>query len=132
MDRDYGRKKPAGFEQYKEEYGWHFSKAMCAEAIKRMRDRNGNEVKMRDKTMIEDLLKANGVKIKEIKGYDIVYLDAMYRADFFGSSITTEQQLMKHIGDFINDPDGYEGRAFVHYYADCLRTHTPIIWEDMM
>jgi hypothetical protein len=132
MEREYNRKSPSGFKQYQEEYGWHFSKALCTEAVKRMRDRNGAEVRMRDKTMLEDLLKANGVKLKEVKGYDIVYLDAMYRADFFGSSITTEQQLMKHIGDFLNDPDGYDGRALVHYYADCLHTHTPIIWEDML
>ena len=132
MDRKYERREPSGFEQYKEEYGWHFSKAMCAEAIKRMRDRSGNEVKPRDKVQLEEMLKVNGIKTSNIKGYDAVYLDAMFRADYFGSSITTDQQLMKHIGDFVNDPDGYDGKAFVHYYADCLRTQTPIIWEDML
>ena len=90
------------------------------------------EVKPRDKAQLEEMLRVNNIKIPTPKGYDLVYLDAMLRADYFGSSITTEQQLMKMIGDYMNDPDGYDGRLFAHYYADRLRMGWPILWEDVM
>lgn len=132
MDRMYEKRRPAGMDDYMEDYGWHFSKALCMEAVKAMRDRNGNEVKPRDKAQLEEMLRVNNIKIPTPKGYDLVYLDAMLRADYFGSSITTEQQLMKMIGDYMNDPDGYDGRLFAHYYADRLRMGWPIMWEDVM
>ena len=45
MDRlDTHENFPAGFREYLENYGWHFSKKMCEFAVSRMKDRNGKKI----------------------------------------------------------------------------------------
>lgn len=68
----------------------------------------------------------------EAKGYDDVYLAAMVKADFWGSSITSEGQMVKYLSDVMNDKDGYEGMPFTRFYADTIARGIPIVWEDMM
>lgn len=132
MDRlDMYERKPSGMEEYLSNYGWHFSKAMCMWAISMMKDRKGERVKPRDKAEIEELLKANGMAV-DTKGYDIVYVYAMAKADYGGSSITDEARLAKFVGDYLSDPDGYDGIAFTRFYADCIAKGIPIQWDDML
>lgn len=123
---------PAGMSEYLSNYGWHFSKRMAEWAISKMKDRSGSSVKMKEKDALTETLKAQGVDVKNIVGYDAVYVEAMARADFYGSSITTETQLAKFIGDYLNDPDGYDGIALTRFYADCTACGTPIYWEEML
>lgn len=112
-------------------YGWHFSKAMCEWAVSMMRSRNGNQETMQDKKIVEQNLQVYKIEVGEC-AYDAVYVYNMAHADYYGSSITTEQQLYKFVGDYLKDPDGYKEVAFTRFYADCLAKGIPIIWEDMM
>lgn len=123
---------PSGMEEYLEAYGWSFSKRMSEWAISKMRDRNGKKIEMLPKEKVDAMLKQHGVEIKEDKGYDSVYVFHMIKSDFWGSSITNEQMMAKMVGDIMNDPDGYEGMVFTRFYADCIGSGTPIIWEDYM
>lgn len=123
-------KKPRGMEKYLAAYGWHFSKAAAEFAISRMKDRKGNAVKVSDKSALEAQLRENGVE--EFTAYDSVYLFAMIKADYFGSSITTEAQAVKLCADMLTDPDAYEGQAFTRFYADCIGSGTPILWEELL
>lgn len=123
---------PSGMEEYLEAYSWHFSKRMSEWAISKMRDRNGKKIEMLPKEKVDAILKQHGVEIKEDKGYDSVYVLHMIKADFWGSSIASEQMMAKMVGDIMNDPDGYEGMVFTRFYADCIGSGTPIIWEDYM
>lgn len=122
--------KPKGMDNYLSHYGWHFSKAMAEWAISRMRDRKGNAVRIPDKQALETQLKENG--IDSFTAYDAVYLFAMIKADYFGSSITTEAQAVKLCADMLTDPDAYEGQAFTRFYADCIGKGEPLIWEDLL
>lgn len=132
MERmDLYERKPAGMENYLANYGWHFSKAMCMWAISMMKDRKGERVKPRDKAEIEELLKANGMVV-DAKGYDVVYVYAMGKANYGGSSITDEARLAKFVGDYLTTPDGYDGIAFTRFYADCIAKGIPIQWDDML
>lgn len=124
--------RPRGMDKYLAEYGWHFSKPMAEYAISRMKDRNGSKVQMKDRKILEDALKSLGADIEKLKGYDIVYVEAMARSDYYGNSITTDAQLHKFVMDYLCDRDGYEGVALTRYYADCLAKGEPIIWEDMI
>ena len=119
-------------ENYLANYGWHFSKKMAEWAISMMRDRNGAKVSMQDKATLEETMKANGIKIDNVKGYDLVYVVAMAKADYYGNSITSDAQLYKFVGDYLNDKDGYDGMPFTRFYADCLAKAEPILWEEMM
>ena len=117
-------------------YGWHFSKKMCDWAVSRMykKDERGNRTYIQElsKDYIDSLLTNYGVKLKENKGYDYVYVANMCKADFYESSIKDEEKLAYFINDYIDDGDAYEGMPFTRFYADCIGSGTPIILEDMI
>lgn len=133
MDRlDYYDIKPSGMERYLSSYGWHFSKEMCQWAISMMRDRNSNKVQPMTKEQLSELLSKNNVSISENIGCDALYVAAMIKADYWGSSVTSDVQMSKMISDILNDKDGYDGMVFTRFYADTIAKGIPIIWEDMM
>ena len=84
------------------------------------------------KEAVENLLKANGIKLDNEIGYDAVYVANMAKADFWGSSISDDTHLAKFIKDYLDDPDGYDGIVFTRFYADCIGSGTPIMWEAML
>lgn len=133
MDRlDMYDEFPTGMRQYLSTYGWHFSKKMCDFAVSRMRGKDGKKIESYDKEKVDALLKQFGVELKNSKGLDYVYACNMALADYFGSSLTNQQQLAYFIRDYIDDPDGYEGLPFTRYFADCIGSGSPIMWEEMM
>lgn len=123
--------KPAGMEAYLRNYGWHFSKKMYEFAVSRMKDKNGREIQLIDKNNFDLIMKNNSLDIK-YNGYDALYVYCMAKADFWGSSLTTEASVMKFVSDYIEDVDGYEGVAFTRFYADCIANGTVILWEEML
>lgn len=129
---------PSGMQEYLEAYGWHFSKKMCEWAVSRMRvkdDTAAGKTKRLDamkKDDVEELLKKYGVKLEKDAGYDCVYAANMARADYYKSSIVDEAHLALFVKDYIDDPDGYDGLPFTRFYADCIGSGTPIMWEEML
>ena len=98
-----------------------------------MRDRSGNPIKPYTKETLENLLKTYGIELKTQHPYDALYVANMCKADFLGSSITDEAHLARFVSDYINDKDGYEGQAFVRFYADtCVKDDCTIYWEDLL
>ena len=69
--------------------------------------RDGSRLQPLSKEQVSDFLKAQGVSLKNDKGYDAAYVRAMLYADCWGSSYTTDKQLALGIKDFLDDPDGY-------------------------
>lgn len=63
-------------------------------------------------------------------GNQLVY--HMAKSDFFESSIISEQYLLQFVKDYLDDIDGYDGKALTRFYADCIGSGTPIMWEDMI
>lgn len=121
--------------EYLATYGWHFSKKMCEWAISRMKvEKNGKPEKLdamkRDE--VEELLKKLAVKLENDKGYDAVYVANMAKADYFKSSIPDEAHLAMFVKDYIDDVDSYPGMPFTRFYADCIGSGTPIMWEQML
>ena len=125
----YEFKSPA-MRAYLGTYGEHFSKELCQDAVSMMRDRNGNPVEMIPKDDVKALLERNGVTLEHNTLYDAVYVHAMAMADYWGSSIDDEAHLAMYIKDYIDDPDGYEGKAFNRWYADCCKQGIVLDWED--
>lgn len=126
---------PSGMREYLAAYGWHFSKKMCEWAISRMKvEKNGKPEKLEamKRDEVEELLKKLAVKLGNDKGYDAVYVANMAKADYFKSSIPDEAHLAMFVKDYIDDPDGYEGLPFTRFYADCIGSGTPIMWEQML
>lgn len=121
--------------EYLATYGWHFSKKMCEWAISRMKvEKNGKPEKLEamKRDEVEELLKKLAVKLENDKGYDAVYVANMAKADYFKSSIPDEAHLAMFVKDYIDDVDSYPGLPFTRFYADCIGSGTPIMWEQML
>lgn len=126
---------PEGMKRYINNYGCHFNKKLCDEAVSRMyTEVNGKREYIRPytKDQVENLLSMNGVKLERNKMYDHVYVANMCKADFLGKSVPTEQHLAKYVKDVIDDSDAEEGYVFNRFYADCMFMDNPIDWEDVI
>ena len=128
---------PSGMREYLSTYGWHFSKKMCDWAVSRMyKDGEDNKPEQAipnyTRERVDLLLKRFNLKLEKNKGYDDVYVANMCKFDFLGSSIDNEMKLAQFIKDYIDDADAYEGMPFTRFYADCIGSGTPIMWEDML
>lgn len=133
MDRmDVYEMMPSGMNEYLSNYGWHFSKKLCEYAVKKMTDRLGKKITPYTKEQVEALMKQFNVQVENNEGYDAVYVANMAKADYMGSSITTEQHLMLYVKDFLDDKDGNKTKALDHYYADCIAGGKVVMWEEML
>jgi len=77
-------------------------------------------------------MKQYGIVLDNNNGYDAVYVANMAKADYFKSSIADEAHLVRFVKDYIDDPDGYEGKALTRFFADCMGKGIGIVWEDMI
>lgn len=129
-------KMPSGMEDYLSLNGWHFNKKLCEWAIKRMwrldKDGNKEEIKITPKEEIVELFKKYDIKVENCVGYDVIFVYHMAKSDYLGSSIVNERCLAQYVKDYIDDPDGYDGLPMTRFYADCIGSGTPIMWEDMV
>ncbi len=133
MDRrDIYEVRPAGMDQYLASYGWHFSKKMYEWAVSMMSSRTGEKITPVAKEEFDSMMQRYGSTTLVYKGYDALYVFAMAKADFLGSSLQTEQQACRFVRDYLEDKDGYDGVTFTRFYADCIAKGMPILWEEMM
>lgn len=127
---------PEAMQVYLNNYGCHFNKKLCDEAVSRMttRDSSGKEIAITPytKEQVDNMLAANRVKIKRNKLYDAVYVANMCKADFLGRSVPSENHLALYIKDVLDDVDAEEGYVFNRFYADTMFMNDPIEWEDML
>ena len=126
---------PEGMKHYINNYGCHFNKKLCDEAISRMyKETNGKKEKIQayTKEQLDNLLKSNNITVERDKLYDAVYVAAMCKADYFGKSVPDERHLLMFVKDMIDDPDAEEGFIFNRFYADQMFMNNPIDWEDMI
>jgi len=126
---------PDGMKRYINNYGCHFNKKLCEEAVGRMYVReNGKsrELQPYTKEQVDGLLSSYSVSVKRNKLYDAVYVANMCKADFLGKSVPSEEHLAYYVKDVIDDVDAEEGYVFNRFYADCMFMDNPIDWEDMI
>ena len=134
MERlDYYEILPKGMDAYLSHHGHHFSKPMLEWAVSMMKDRRGAQGTAVDKKDFDELMKAYGQKLERNTGYyDGIYVWAMAKSDYLGSSVIDEQHLAKFVKDYIDDVDGNPTRAFDEFLANCIGKGVDIPWEDMI
>lgn len=133
MDRlDHYEDMPREMRAYLKAYGWHFSKALCEEAVRKMTSREGKPIQMVSKEELAEVMKQYNVKLKNDVGYDAVYVYCMGMADYLGSSVTDKQHLALFVKDYLDDPDGSPTRALDEYVGRCIGAGTPVMWEDVL
>ena len=128
---------PEGMKIYINNYGCHFNRKLCEEAVSRMKRynpaTNKNEtITPYSKADVDNMLKSHRITIEHNKMYDAVYVANMCKADFLGSSIADEHQLCLYVRDVLNDVDAEDGYVFNRFYADTMFMNNPIEWDDMI
>ncbi len=128
---------PRAMRAYISNYGFHFNKRACDVACKAMRKKSPATDKLEpvetwNKEQVEELLKAQDIKLKDAVLYDFVYVANMAKADYYKSSIEDEAHIAMFVRDYIDDADGYNEKAFRHWLADCIGKGEPIEWEELI
>jgi hypothetical protein len=126
---------PEGMKIYLNNYGCHFNKKLCMEAVSRMytmEDGKKKPIIPYTKEQVDRMLESYGIQLKRGKLYDCVYVANMCKADFYGKSVPDERHLALYIKDLLDDPDAEEGFVFNRFYADTMFMNEPIEWEDVI
>lgn len=127
---------PEDMKTYLSYYGMNFSKKLYEFAVSNMRresaDRTMEKVKPMTTDELKTLLSKHKVEIENNDLYNALYLAAMVKADYWGSSIEDEEHLAKYIEDTLCDVDAAEGHVLARYLADCSVGGCIIQWEEMI
>ena len=127
---------PEDMKTYLSYYGMNFSKKLYEFAVSNMRRESADGKMEKVKPMTADelktLLSKHKIEIVHNDLYNALYLAAMVKADYWGSSIEDEEHLAKYIEDTLCDVDAAEGQVFARYLADCSVGGCIIYWESMI
>lgn len=127
---------PEDMKTYLSYYGMNFSKKLYEFAVSNMRresaDGKMEKVKPMTADELKSLLSKHKIGIEHNDLYNALYLAAMVKADYWGSSIEDEEHLAKYIEDTLCDVDAAEGQVLARYLADCSVGGCIIYWEDMI
>lgn len=127
---------PEDMKTYLSYYGMNFSKKLYEFAVSNMRresaDGKMEKVKPMSADELKSLLSKHKIEIEHNDLYNALYLAAMVKADYWGSSIEDEEHLAKYIEDTLCDVDASEGQVLARYLADCSVGGCIIYWEDMI
>lgn len=128
---------PPDMENYLRHNGWHFNKHMNEWAVKQLRkkDKTTNKTERIEpwgKDKVDDMLNSYGVQLENNTGYDYVFVANMAKADFFKSSLTSEQEVAQYVKDVVDDADQRDGFIFNRFYADCCHNGIPIPWSEVL
>jgi len=117
---------------YMSHNGPHFNKEACKFAVSQMYKDEDEEFVPFTKEQVTGLLQSYGVKVKNNKLYDAVYVANMCKADYLGDSVPTEEHVAKYIKNTLDDPDGLEGLTFNRWIADMKWVGIPIPWDEFL
>lgn len=128
---------PNSMKRYLKNYGPHFNKKACEEAVKHLRRRNpatGKEepIEPKGKEDIEQFLVKHNVKLENNTLYDFVWVYNMLVSDKWKSGIDDEQHLAKAVKDVIDDIDHRDGFIFNRWISDRMWDGNPIEWDDLI
>ena len=127
---------PEDMKTYLSYYGMNFSKKLYEFAVSNMRretaDGKMEKVKPMTADELKSLLSKHKIEIEHNDLYNALYLAAMVKADYWGSSIEDEEHLAKYIEDTLCDVDAAEGQILARYLADCSVGGCIIYWESMI
>jgi hypothetical protein len=127
---------PEDMKTYLSYYGMNFSKKLYEFAVSNMRresaDGKMEKVKPMTADELKSLLSKHNIEIEHNDLYNALYLAAMVKADYWGSSIEDEEHLAKYIEDTLCDVDASEGQVFARYLADCSVGGCIVHWESMI
>ena len=63
---------------------------------------------------------------------DAAYAANMAYADYYGGSLKTDADVIRHAYEDISDPDGYPGKVFNRWLSDVMGKQMQVKWSDFV
>lgn len=127
---------PEDMRTYLSYYGMNFSKKLYEFAVENMRRESADGRLERVKPLVVDELKnilsKYKINIESNDLYNALYLAAMVKADYWGTTIEDDEHLARFIEDTLCDVDAADGQVFARYLADCSVKGCVIHWNEML
>lgn len=128
---------PPEAKTYFKNFGWHFNKKACEDAVKHLKRKNpatgkSEPIEPKGKEDVEQILAKNGVRLEHNTLYDFVWVYNMLMSDNWKSSIEDEAHLCKAVKDMIDDVDHNDGFIFNRWVSDRLFDGIPIDWAGIL
>ena len=127
---------PEDMRAYLSYYGMNFSKKLYEFAVENMRRESADGRLERVKPLVVDELKnilsKYKINIESNDLYNALYLAAMVKADYWGTTIEDDEHLARFIEDTLCDVDAADGQVFARYLADCSVKGCVIHWNEML
>lgn len=128
---------PRAMRAYLKNYGFHFNKKACEEAVKGLKRKNpatGKEepIDAKSKEEVEQMLVKHNVKLDNNTLYDFVWVYNMLMSDYWKSAVEDELHLCRAVKDMIDDIDQRDGFIFNRWMSDRMFNGEPIGWDDLL
>lgn len=128
---------PRDMRVYLKNYGFHFNKKACDEAVRLLKRRNAatgkdEPIEPKSKDEVEQILTKNNIRLDNNTLYDFVWVYNMLMSDCWKSSYEDEIHLCKGVKDMIDDADHSDGFIFNRWVSDRLFDGHPIEWGDLI
>lgn len=121
------------YKMYRQKHGEHFCDRLAEWASKRMKNANGESAHTWSVAQVESVFNSIGlVKPETATWGDVTYAANMAYADYFGSSLKTEADVIRQAYADVTDPDGYPGKVFNRWLSDVMGMQIQVPWQDFM
>lgn len=128
---------PPEANRYFQNFGWHFNKKACEEAVKHLKRKNpatgkSEPIEPKSKEDVEAMLAKHNIKLEHNTLHDFVWVYNMLMSDNWKSSLEDELHLCKAVKDMIDDVDHKDGFIFNRWVSDRLFDGNPIDWVEIL
>lgn len=121
------------YRKYKEKYGEHFNDTLAVWASKRMDNAHGDKSHSWSVEEVTSTFAKLGLQKPEGSTWgDVTYAANMAYADYFGGSLKTDVDVIKHAFEDVSDPDGYPGKVFNRWLSDVMGKDIAVPWSEFL
>lgn len=121
------------YEEYIAKHGWHFNEALAEWASKQMKKASGDQTHHWTAAEVKAAFERLGLmKPEKVTWGDATYSANMAYADYYGISLKTDVDCIKHAYADIADPDGYPEKVFAHWCANVEWKQINVPWGNYL
>ena len=119
--------------KYEEKHGEHFTEKLADWASKQMDNAKGSKTHNWTTQEVKAAYEQMGfVKPERSTWGDVAYAANMAYADYYGGSLKTDADVIRHAHEDVADPDGYPGKVFNRWLSDVMGKNIEVAWEEFM
>lgn len=121
------------YKKYEEKYGEHFNDKLAVWASKQMDNARGEKAHSWNVEQVKGAFASYGFAKPETSTWgDATYAANMAYADYYGGSLKSEAEVIRHAHEDIADPDAYPGKVFNRWLADVMGKSVEVPWADFI